>query len=147
MDHFSTWVSGGNGRCALRSRRTGREWRYRMTRQPKHDWERDEYATVHWERAEGEAGHYIGKVYTMDGRLYWEPDPGDWIEVDGWRQARDVFSYTMDCVKRLGMLHRQMAVIYTTCGRCGRELSDPRSVARGYGPECAKYMEEAANGG
>ena len=138
MTTFETFVRGGNGRFAIRSRLTGGEWRYRMTRQPKHDWERDEHSTIHWERAEGEAGHYVGKVYYMDGRLHWEPDHGDWIEVDGWTKARDVFSFAMNCLKHRGVLHPQMAAIYTTCGRCGRELSNPRSVARGIGPECWK---------
>lgn len=27
------------------------------------------------------------------------------------------------------------------CSRCGRELSDPRSVQRGIGPECVKRQE------
>lgn len=30
------------------------------------------------------------------------------------------------------------------CGRCGRDLFDPTSVARGYGPECAERMAEAS---
>jgi hypothetical protein len=32
----------------------------------------------------------------------------------------------------------------TQCGRCGRTLTDPESVAAGYGPVCAKRIAEAA---
>lgn len=32
----------------------------------------------------------------------------------------------------------------TTCTRCGRKLTDPRSVARGVGPKCAKRIAAKA---
>ncbi len=31
-----------------------------------------------------------------------------------------------------------------SCGRCGRQLTHPESIDRGIGPECAKFMCEAA---
>lgn len=32
----------------------------------------------------------------------------------------------------------------TTCKRCGIVLSDPESIARGYGPDCAERMAVSA---
>jgi hypothetical protein len=32
------------------------------------------------------------------------------------------------------------------CGRCGRVLTVPESVASGYGPECIKFIAEARGG-
>ena len=31
----------------------------------------------------------------------------------------------------------ELAALPPVCGRCHRELSDPASIERGYGPECA----------
>lgn len=31
-----------------------------------------------------------------------------------------------------------------TCGKCKRPLTDPRSIKRGYGPECWRKVKEAA---
>jgi len=31
-----------------------------------------------------------------------------------------------------------------TCGKCGRALKDPRSIERGYGPDCWKEVKAAA---
>ena len=33
-----------------------------------------------------------------------------------------------------------------TCRKCGRGLTDPRSIARGYGPKCFKRMSVVAAG-
>lgn len=32
----------------------------------------------------------------------------------------------------------------TTCRKCHRKLTDPRSIARGYGPKCFKRMTKVA---
>jgi len=38
-------------------------------------------------------------------------------------------------------LHQDMAIYHEgTCGRCGRQLTDPESIVRGFGPECIKKI-------
>jgi hypothetical protein len=33
----------------------------------------------------------------------------------------------------------------TTCGKCNRPLKDPKSIERGYGPDCWRKIKAAAS--
>jgi hypothetical protein len=34
--------------------------------------------------------------------------------------------------------------VIVTCGKCNRPLKDPKSIERGYGPDCWKKVKVAA---
>ena len=144
-EQFDAFLSGGNGSFTLTSRATGKEYRYR-TKTEGQTWRRGHrIAPVWWERGKGWQPLLVGTLILNDDGRWWmnaEQDL-DWMFENGdeYYAAREalVFAITQ---RPKGRLHPQLDVTATTCRRCGRELTDPRSIARGYGPECAHHMEE-----
>lgn len=54
-------------------------------------------------------------------------------------------NYTLELIADRGSLGDFLEIRHEgSCGRCGRQLTHPESIDRGIGPECAKFMCEAA---
>lgn len=51
------------------------------------------------------------------------------------------FGYVFDHLKHQRLPPKSEIWHEGACGRCGRPLTDPESIARGIGPECIKKME------
>jgi hypothetical protein len=94
---------------------------------------------------------YDGSVYLVTtskaGRLYARvyADPNGETEVARWHEPRSVkLTYAPGMMGKLREAHRasterchELSRLTATCVRCGAQLTDPESVARGMGPTCA----------
>lgn len=51
------------------------------------------------------------------------------------------FNWLWQKLVKLEPLHQDMSIYHEgKCGRCGRQLTDPESITRGFGPECVKRL-------
>jgi len=55
--------------------------------------------------------------------------------------AYDIFSTTLSILRNNKPIPEGLE-IYPSCFRCTRRLTRPEDIARGFGPECAKYMDK-----
>jgi len=85
---------------------------------------------------------YLGRIASgPSGRIFWAgrkvPRPGD---VGRDAPSSKAFAWTWQNLVR-GTLPEQLEVWHEgRCGRCGRKLTVPQSVAQGFGPECVQHV-------
>jgi Family of unknown function (DUF6011) len=85
---------------------------------------------------------YLGRIALDRGSRFWagrkQPRPGDIS-----KSAPSVLAFEFVWNKlQAGSLGEQVVEIWHegSCGRCGRKLTVPSSVKRGFGPECASIL-------
>ena len=114
------FILAGNSRFTLVSGRTGARFTYHAKRWEKHD----------------KVRYYIS-VLTPNGRLYRQDRHPNAISASAgsWRALDYLFNQG-------GIAHPGIEVWHEgRCGRCGRLLTVPESIASGIGPVCAERMD------
>ena len=127
------YIRAGRATITLRSERTGDRYTYESEREA-------EKGEVHWVRVlTGSDNHndfqYMGML---------RPD-GEFTRTKKSRVAADSVSYiAFDWAwryLRVGVMPTKLQVWHEgSCGRCGRKLTVPESIADGLGPECRKKV-------
>lgn len=124
------FMLAGNAVFTLRSKRTGTRFTYRI-RKPD----------------EGKP-HFVGVLtgvdnhssYTFLGSIFRETEYrlGQRSKIAFDAPSARAFSWFWKALSR-NVLHPKLEVWHEgTCGRCGRKLTVPESIASGLGPECAR---------
>lgn len=129
------FMLGGNARFTLRSKKTQTRYTYRV-RAPKYDLSGSKYFVSYLTGSDNENDYaYIGKIehnkfrLTKASKLLLDSAP---IKAITWT-LEQLAKRTMP--DQLEMWHEGH------CGRCGRTLTVPESIASGFGPECMKRRE------
>ncbi len=126
-------LHGGRLTATMKSAKTGEHVTLTLHAMKKDGkWEHAIWADathVFIKRGHGEYGSdTIGTYYPLTGKLYWKSRDAAWryaalhtlLAATTGQQSTDKFNITEASM----------------CGKCGRELTDPESIARGIGPTC-----------
>jgi hypothetical protein len=146
-DHQSAldFILGGNASFTLKSLRTGARYTYRARRSD------DEKAPVYF------IALLTGPENTHDYEFIGTVFPGDAGDTPVFRHGRKsrigqdapgvaAFRWAFAHLAA-GDMHSQLEVWHEgRCGRCGRTLTVPESVASGFGPECINHVHHSHAG-
>lgn len=133
----SRFVQAGNATLTIRSRSTGTRFTYRFVRpddgpSPR---ERPTWCRVLTGPDNTRDYTYAGTYWSSRG---WTPPkkPGFNPETPSARGLRWLLRHLDDphTLEQAEFWHEGR------CGRCGRKLTVPESIASGFGPECQKYI-------
>lgn len=133
------YVTGGKSIFTLVSQTTGNRFTYKVIARPNHE-------SYELRLLQGDDNtqdyHFIGVFYIGDRQRVWIKDSKD-----------DIMFYRVDNICRLSLASRR-AIVYLLlepklylekglqfwtsgrCAKCGRLLTDPVSIACGFGPHC-----------
>jgi hypothetical protein len=134
------FMLGGNATVTLVSKKTEARFTYRITA--------NDDGTTHFvmvlRGADNEADYsYLGRIVAYANRnKLWigrkVPRAGD-IGADA--PSARAFEYAWHHLSEIGQIPAQLEVWHQgKCGRCGRKLTVPASIASGFGPECINYV-------
>ena len=138
------YISGGNATVTLQSKKTGARFTFSV-RAPtdKVTGKRDGSGTLFVGLLNGPDNEtnykYLGRI-TAEGH-FWigrkNPRPGD---LDRNAPSAKAFDWTWKNLNR-GIFGDQLEIWHESkCGRCGRKLTVPASIASGFGPECINHI-------
>jgi hypothetical protein len=126
------YILGGHAIVTLVSRKTGARFTYRIKAPAEGDNIR--FVAVLMGPDNGADYVYLGQIYTRD-RYYMR---GRKSTIDAAAPSAMAFAWSWFHL-RDGKLPEDLEVWHEgTCGRCGRRLTTPESIAKGMGPECAR---------
>lgn len=101
-----------------------------------------------WKKAKNGTMHFVsvrtGNDYAKigvirDGEKFWHDD--NRADLPFTDERVKGFRYVFEHLKAKHMPPQAEIWHVGQCGRCARPLTDPESIARGIGPECASKME------
>jgi hypothetical protein len=129
------FILGGKATVTAVSQKTGVRYTYKITKAP-------DKATLFFVKvltgSDNENSYsYIGcvKLHPQEGATFGltaaSKMTADALPVKG-------FSYILNALKNMEMPFMVELWHSGKCGRCGRKLTVPSSIASGFGPECAK---------
>lgn len=121
------FILAGNSTFTAKSTKTGKHFTYKVkkAKRGKDLW----FASV----LTGEDYSYAG---TVDSTGAFRTTQKSAVGEDA--PSVQALRFTLRCVFS-GKLHSDLEVMHDgSCGRCGRQLTHPESLASGLGPECAK---------
>lgn len=130
-------LAAGTLTATIKSLRTGDHITIKATCKAKVDgrWQRAEFA---------DATHVFFVVPSSTGWGdkvgTWRPQTGRWYTDDYQTDAARIWA-ALEALRVAcgGAPHTQSEFLEANrCGRCGRKLTDPESIVRGIGPECAE---------
>ena len=128
------FIFAGNATFTLESENTGNRFTYKMQKSDDLD---DLYFIKLLVGQDNQSDYrYIGCYYRDSG--YFHPSK-KYQEIDrvlwppSMRAIKFFFEKLDDLPPKLHVYHEGR------CGRCGRPLTTPESIKRGFGPECVKY--------
>lgn len=135
------FIFAGNATFTLRSKRTGRRFTYKVTQASRsfHNGRKDQYfcKLLNGPNNEGDFA-YFGMIYgspkTQLKYVHGKPD-----KACAMKSAPSVqgFMYFMGHLVDHDSLPPDVEFWHEgRCGMCGRKLTDPVSIDRGFGPEC-----------
>ena len=137
---LAEYVRCGNGRLTLRSARTGAAIDLKMRHSPTPKG-MDLRVVVFW-HVKQEWQVHLGQINMLlprDGGWVWCPGELTYLQRKDNPDlvaAQAAVGLLVDGI-RAGRLHSQLSVdAWSHCAECGRKLTDPDSIRRGYGPEC-----------
>jgi hypothetical protein len=137
-DEAKAFMLAGRSIFTTRSRRTGKSYTYKVTRQSENS---------PWWRVGVLSGPDNQSDYTYIGSVGWDasryPTPSFFPPKDkAPAPSAGAFKWVLDAAftapesfaGQVEFLHEGR------CGRCTRPLTDPESIISGFGPECRKRM-------
>lgn len=127
------FMLAGKAVVTLKSEATGEHLTFQLKR-----WKKATDASIHFVSARtGNDYGKIGMVRNGTSYIFGKAEKND-LPFDDKRVRGFRYAFEHLCQKRMPpkceVWHEGQ------CGRCGRPLSDPDSIARGIGPECIKKM-------
>lgn len=139
-------LSAGRLKATITSEKTGTHITVEFVSKVKvnNRWQNSEFADATHVFISGGQGNKLGTFYPQKGNLYFTTEDRAWkYAVQQILGAATRIQQDLDGVYRIEESSH--------CGRCGLELTDPVSIARGLGPHCADmdtgshhYKAEAA---
>lgn len=125
------FIRAGNARFTLASKRTGTRFTYRVRRCD--DADKELWFVSLLTGADNEASYaYLGTLRAQQGYAH-----GRKSRVGADAPGVVAFAWAYDALRN-GVMPAQLECWHEgRCGRCGRALTVPESLARGLGPECA----------
>jgi Family of unknown function (DUF6011) len=129
------YLRGGHGTVTLRSQATGTRFTYRVSLARGAE---DRYFVSVLSGPENTADYaYLGLWLPREGRFFRTAKSR--VKSDD-APSFAAFAWTLRILAK-GRLPAQLEIWHEgTCGRCGRALTVPESVASGMGPVCAEKM-------
>lgn len=132
-DQALQFMLAGKATFTVKSEVTGEH----LTFQVRH-WKKAKDATLHFVSVR--TGNDYAKIGMVRDRRYF--NLGKQIDLDVNDKRVRGFRYVFDHLVREHRMPPKCEVWHEgACGKCGRPLTDPVSIARGIGPECIKKME------
>lgn len=133
-DLCKEFALGGNATITLESENTGNHFTYKIQKSKDDDFLF--FVKLLRGSDNNEDYSYIG-CYYADSK-YFHPCK-KWNEVDrsSWPPSMRAIKYFFD---RLDAIPPKLHVYHEgRCAKCGRKLTTPESIKRGFGPECWRY--------
>lgn len=143
------FILAGNSTFTVRSKKTGCRFTFKVKRtkgEPSQGWTNNpSWFVLGLTGPNNETDfRYLGLLRgpaVRSGRMDWFPDRHNRVDPSApiqrawqWVMAGMVRADTFNSDK---FLHRTEFWHEGRCGRCGRKLTDPESIARGIGPDCS----------
>lgn len=142
------FMLAGRAHLTVRSRTTGARFTYRISRPKKEDYQRGRRAldpvwvSVLSGPDNNSAYAFIGTIWVGDGRA-WELSASAKSRVALTAPSAVAFRWILKMInegKVAKLMHEAEFWHEGCCGRCGRRLTVPESIASGIGPECATQI-------
>lgn len=133
QEHIRKFVLGGNAIITLRSGKTGNHFTYHIVRNKNNN---DLYSIRLLRGPDNTRDYtYIGSYYSCDDYFY--------IAKPFVRSSRSLLTSSVRAMDYfLSHIDNIPPLLYVyhegRCARCGRRLTTPESIERGFGPECYK---------
>lgn len=132
-DQALKFMLAGKATFTVRSEATGNYVTYQVR-----NWKKAKYGTMHFVSVRT-GNDYASIGVVRDGSSFSHSDK-DGLDINDPRVRG--FRYVFDHLIRGHHMPPKAAIWHEgTCGRCGRALTHPDSIASGIGPECASKME------
>jgi len=134
------FITGGNARLTVRSKKTGKHYTYKISQGWDHDTNKRDYSTPYFVSVlcgpDNESDYmYIGFIpQAIEFKL---------VAGNKGKPGADSYKALSWVLKHLnkGEIHDQLEISHEgSCCRCGRTLTHPDSIASGIGPECSKHF-------
>lgn len=129
-----TYVLGGNATITLRSKKTGQRFTYKVSA-PK-----EPGADIFFVGLLGGPDNVADYRYFgyIKREVYWHGRAKAKVGVEA--PSQKAFAWAWQKIVQ-GELPETLEVWHEgSCGRCGRKLTVPSSIASGFGPECVKHV-------
>lgn len=136
-DDVKRYVLGGNATVTVQSGKTGRHFTYKIAR---HSDDKDLYFIRLLVDSDNTKDYRYVACYYADRKILhlaktWKDMPIESCP-PSIRAVKFLFSKLDDIPEQLIVYHEGR------CGRCGRILTTPESIERGFGPECYKLEDK-----
>lgn len=133
----AAYMRSGNAKVTIRSLKTGTRYTYKITAPYKNGKRQFDEAVRFVKLLTGsDEWAYIGAWY--DGSPWLAAGAKGNAAHPAFKALNWVIGKTVQCANNSAPLPEEVEVWHEgTCGRCGRSLTDPASIERGIGPECA----------
>jgi hypothetical protein len=135
------FLLAGNARVTLVSGKTGVRFTYRVRRPEGVDPKRPHFVALLRGPDNEEDYAFLGTIF-HDGHFVM----GRNSRISGEAPSARAFRYAWSALHCFAMPHGVEVWHEGRCGRCGRALTVPESVARGLGPECAGIIDRPKQG-
>jgi hypothetical protein len=131
-DRALKFMLAGKATFTVRSEKTGEHLTYQVR-----EWKKSRYGTMHFVSVR------TGNDYAKIGLLRHGCDFSSGRKADlPFDDARvRAFRYVLGHLLQKNLPPKAAIWHEGACGRCGKPLTDPTSIAAGLGPECRKKME------
>ena len=143
---FHKFLTGGNATFTLVSRKTGTRYTFRVRKADKRQSGPDRFFVSTLIGSDNERDYaYLGSFTTMHGTAYAVQSHRGSVLCAGKKGKPDDvrfkgLNWLLNTLyaNRFTALPEQVEVWHEgRCARCARKLTDPASIERGFGPECA----------
>lgn len=142
FEEIERFTLAGNATLTLVSKKTGKRYTFKVNKP--NDWraERPIWFVSVLKGADNTSDFgYIGEIRRNSvaaGTTVYNQGRKCWRD---WYAASEAFEWFWDRVRNRRQLSDQVEVWHEgKCGRCGRKLTVPESVASGFGPECINHV-------
>lgn len=136
VDQIKAYVFAGHATFTLVSRKTGARFTYRVTRAPGEDNGRPWFVAVLSGPDNAEDYSYLGCLWPTASSPHYKHGRKSHIEPEA--PSAKGAAWFFGALEAGGLNLAQVEVWHEgRCGRCGRVLTVPESVATGLGPVCA----------
>lgn len=140
VEAVKKFIEAGKATLTIQSKKTGTRFTYRFSRSAEEPGKNRPVWISVMNGADNESSYaYIGTLWIELGVYSFRRTAKS--KVTAYAPSMIAITWLLDSLNRKANVLEQLEVWHEgTCGRCGRKLTVPSSIASGFGPECVQHV-------